>query len=345
MAIPTQPKPESSQNASFNAIKERLLKTVEARNTNQTLSTEISVLDFELVELNDREYEELEAIVGDSDQKFPRITYDSLKGKMRISYVPSHLHEEIAAQFPMEHAISRLNLTSEIRARTGISGSPRIRFTGHHKRTKLEPDAAFMYRNGQDRERKLSAVVEIGYSEPYESLREVASIWLNGQSTIQLVVLLKITETPEWTSKSSVGDRDLTQIKSSLKSEKLDFEQIEPRSDTIVHPLSFGNYGIPLINQMTMSLELWKRDASGKPTQNGNRMWYVPGCTDPLLKYGDLFPISKEDGGDVPFQLSWQKLEMALIESRLDFADVRYGQVRNWVRARESDSTDDVSDL
>lgn len=270
------------------------------------------------------------------------MTYDSVKNKARIKYFASDLHEEVTSQFQLVYETSSQSLGAEIKERIRVLGSPSTRLEGKYHHSKSAPDAAFKFRNGSDRGTKLSTVVEVGLSENYEDLCEVAATWLNGKPSIQLVILVKITENPGWTSMSSVGDYELEEAKKLLRSRTLDLEETEPRLDDITDSLTFK--GMPLVNAMTVFMELWKRDEDGNPVRSGDRLWYVHDCSDPLLVFDDMFPISKEDGGDLPFALSWKRLGTALVEGRLSFAEDRYGQVRDWVRARQPEITDDDSE-
>ncbi|KAI4152546.1 MAG: hypothetical protein LQ340_002853 [Diploschistes diacapsis] len=335
----TQPKTEDLRLSCFAACERRLCQLVNARKSREASPEWMSMIAFESLNINQQEFTILEAILLESESKFPRITYDSLKGKARITYMASSLHESVTAQFLVAYGRSSADLEPDMEDCIAAMGSPTTRLTDKQENSKFEPDAAFYFRQSQTREKKLSAVVEVGLSQSYEDLCEVAVAWLNGQPSLQLVILVKITETPVWTSRSSVGDRDIEEVNQFLRPFHLDVPQIEPPLDDIDHPLVFK--GLPLVNSMSMFIEFWKRDENGDPAQSGDRLWYAADSSDPLLVLGDLFPLSKQDGGDLPFALSWKRLKTALKDGRLGFADERYGKVRSWVRARASDSTNE----
>ncbi|KAI4147566.1 MAG: hypothetical protein LQ340_005496 [Diploschistes diacapsis] len=280
-----------------------------------------------------KEFQELDEIVTKMERRWPRVTYISSVSRIKIVSYPGAVHDKIAAAMGGCFWRSIATLSDEVQERIDASHSPTSRLTNEtYRHSKLEADYTFIHRPTD--KPSICAVLEIAVSETIDSVRETACAWLGGMDSMQLVIIVKVTEIPAINFSSRVlAEFILGKIWSEPE---WDWDELDDGEKDPTRPMSYRDVG--LVNPMEMFVELWRKGNDGVPAQSGNRMIYdhQNPSTEALLTYGDLYPITVEEGANTPFPLSWYVLDKALRLGRQDFARERWGDVRERMEEQES---------
>ena len=199
------------------------------------------------------------------------------------------------------------------------------------------PDLAIFVKNDDTKRRDLKWALEVGFSEQYDNLLEDIPLWLIGQPTCAMAVLLKITESPTYRCPL---DFDLDMY------EELNIPQNE--SQILEKDFSLeGEYG-PVkfkghqwAGQISAFLEIWTRHpGTGEPRRKRlHRMDIIP-ATDRSLQFqlGDF--LSMNDDQETSFD--WDELRTRLKD---DLQSQAASRCREWLHeSKKRAGLDDISD-
>ena len=202
---------------------------------------------------------------------WPSISFNSRSCTGIIKWMPSSVHEILAAPFIRSDGVATQNLRSEIARQIDVVGNQRVgAFTRAYEGSNKEPDVLFKYK-GQDRKVLYTAVVEVGFAETYEELIDDVKLWIEGNTDMRTVILIKVEENPRYYS--PIGKLEDGEIKDLgfPDPRNLDTSMVIPKdSNDSFGPLQINN--LVWVGKMSVFLEIWKRDAvNGNAKQQGTR--------------------------------------------------------------------------
>ena len=118
---------------------------------------------------------------------------------------PGELHEGVIRVCLEKAIVFQSAIPEYYRSRTDVDPSTTFRnFSGAYFGTRKIPDLAIVV-NDDDHTRIPRIVFEIGISESYSHLEQSAKLWLEGMPGVQQYILIKIYETPAYSSPSVDG--------------------------------------------------------------------------------------------------------------------------------------------
>ncbi|OCK89387.1 uncharacterized protein K441DRAFT_667821 [Cenococcum geophilum 1.58] len=134
--------------------------------------------------------------LSESDDRYPRYSFNSATSTLIIQCMPSAIHESM--QFCFEKAIVRAEADLPLDAQcVCVQGQEMDQFEGQYYGSTKTADLAVRIINDRDQlETKL--VVEIGFSEEYDDLVEDVKLWLEGMRTVSMCVLVNLEEEPKY---------------------------------------------------------------------------------------------------------------------------------------------------
>ena len=195
------------------------------------------------------------------DFRYPKYTYYSSTSTLIIQFMPSPVHESIAAIFVSGFAVAQASLPAPLRTEITLSVNQEYNeFEGKYKGRVKAPDLAVEFADYP------KFVLEVGVSETYTDLVDDAKLWLEGTKHVSTVVLAKFDESPKY--RSPVNAEDLKET---------DFSQPSPvRSDFTL----IGDYGPAMYKGMKWTgefavayMEIWTRDpGTGLAVRHGARI-------------------------------------------------------------------------
>lgn len=133
--------------------------------------------------------------------RLPRFSYNSAIPTLKIYAIPSCLHE-IIINFLHKHftllfdralpkyLLKRIDIFTNLTIRT--------RFEAEYKGSTKIPDLGIVVKNNNTQKMELKWALKVGFSEKYDDLQKNIRLWLIGQPTCTMVVLIKITESPKY---------------------------------------------------------------------------------------------------------------------------------------------------
>jgi hypothetical protein len=201
--------------------------------------------------------------------------------------MPSPIHESIISRLSKEINQSTPD-DEQIRV---FSGEKFKSFGGQWSSSSKVPDLAVEVCNADD-VMDLKWVLEVGFSEQYEQLKDDVQLWLGGSSEVSMATIVGFCETPRYHCPlpiySETGEeldpREVPGIPS-------DFQAIQ-KNDVIFE----GDYGPTTYKGLTWAgqiseawMETWVRDAHGKVRQRGNRVDLMH-VNQVELEFGDFLP-------------------------------------------------------
>ncbi|OAP53842.1 hypothetical protein AYL99_11965 [Fonsecaea erecta] len=174
-----------------------------------------------------------------------RVFFDSSRRLVTIMPPPSQRHQSFI-RFLTKLGYKTIfdttpTLASKILIDTGMVVQT---ITGEYESSEKVPDLVVkwkkdMYNIGDH------TIVEVGNTQPLNDLRYLARLYLNGDTHIQRVILIDITETPRFRSLKSI---DTSQ---------------EFRRDERTGAIWFGN--VKVVGETKILWEVWERDTAGVP--------------------------------------------------------------------------------
>ena len=184
--------------------------------------------------------------------------------------MPSPLHENFVSRFMFSYAIAAQNLRSEITRQLNVVGSQKVgAFTGAYEGSKKEPDVLFKYK-GQDHNLLYTAVVEIGFAETYKELIDDVKLWIEGNTDVRTVILIKVEENPRYYSPTSKLEDDEVKDLGFPDPRDLKTSMVVKDPNDSFGPLQINN--LVWVGKIGVFLEIWKKDTmNGKAKQQGTR--------------------------------------------------------------------------
>jgi hypothetical protein len=154
-----------------------------------------------------------------------------------------------------------------------------------------EPDLGIQVRNA-DNEMELKWVLEVGFSETYEHLKDDAQLWLEGNPQISMVTIVGFCETPRYHSPLPIFDetgeeldpREVLGIPSDLTA-------IRTKDVILEGDCGPATYkGLRWAEQISEGwMETWVQDMHGEVIQRGNRVDLLH-ASQVKLEFGDFLP-------------------------------------------------------
>ncbi|KAI9769399.1 MAG: hypothetical protein M1840_004101 [Geoglossum simile] len=256
------------------------------------------------IKMSMREWAKLSADLNifETDQKYPRYSYNSSTSTLIVQCMPSPLHESIASIFSDGFAVAKSTLPASVRTKIFTVANEEFRgFGGQYEGSNKTPDLGIKFRNAAG-ELDIKFVLEVGFAEAYEDLVQDARMWLDGKPEVCVVVLANFEESPNY--RCPVRDLD-----------DEDFEQLEFPKGLDVRAQNFnleGEYGPVTYKGLvwvgrisTAYMEVWKRDPVTKlATQSEDRINLYSFADLPQLGFqlSDFLDIAPEDERTIFFR-------------------------------------------
>ncbi|KAK5445295.1 hypothetical protein LTS15_010076 [Exophiala xenobiotica] len=140
------------------------------------------------------------------DVRWPRFSYNSAISTLKIYAMSSFIHE-ITINFFSRHFVRLFDQAFSQSRRDKIeifTGLQMDGFTEEYQFSEKVPDIGIFMRIDDDAQgehdtpNELKWALEVGFSEKYDDLREDLKLWLVGQPTCSMAVLINITESPPY---------------------------------------------------------------------------------------------------------------------------------------------------
>jgi hypothetical protein len=190
--------------------------------------------------------------------------------------MPSPIHESIISQLNKQTILSTATLPANLQTQIRVIGGEWFDFfTGQWSGSKKEPDLGIEICNA-DNEMDLKWVLEVGFLEPCEQLKDETQLWLEGSTQVSMVTIVRFRETPRYhcplpiyneTGEEELDPRKILGIPS-------DFEAIRQKDVILEGDYGPATYkGLRWVEQISEGwMETWVRDTNGKAIQRGNRI-------------------------------------------------------------------------
>ncbi|KAI9760239.1 MAG: hypothetical protein M1840_002582 [Geoglossum simile] len=239
--------------------------------------------------------------IFETDQKYPRYSYNSSTSTLIVQCMPSSLHGSIVSIFSDGFVTTKATLPASVRTKIYTVGNQNISgFKGQHEGSNKTPDLGVEFQDAAG-DLDIKFVLEVGFSETYEDLVQDAKMWLDGKPEVCVFVLVKFEESPNY--RCPVHDLD-----------DEDFERLEFPHESEVRALNFnleGEYG-PVIYKglvwvgriSAAYMEVWKRDPVTKlATRNEDRINLHTLADLPQLKFqlSDFLDVAPENERTISF--------------------------------------------
>ena len=221
--------------------------------------------------------------------------------------MPSPIHETISSSLTTEIAVMARTLPSATEERILVSRNEDCYdFEGPWKVSKKIPDLAIQIENnfGQP---EYKWILEIGFSQSQDSLRDIVETWLKGVPTVSIVVTVNIIEEPSYRCPVSNNEN---------------LEELGMPTDTgdvlITEMIMQGDYGPVIYKGRTwvgqvchVFWKTWICQPGGKVEQQGHRKELLPPANPQVqINLGEFLTIPQGHGGIV--HLDMQRFRPAL---------------------------------
>ncbi|XXG96791.1 YAP1-binding protein 1 [Hypoxylon texense] len=208
---------------------------------------------------------------GESDETYPRLSYNSSTSELFVQCMPTPLHQSISNVINEEFIAAKGSLSRDLRSRTRLSwGVEQNNFRGRWYDSNKQPDMAIEVcdANGTP---KMKWVLETRFSETYERLVDDARLWLEGTSEVAMVVLVKYNETPRYRCPVDLSDDSGNKLEElGVPSDRGDIVYEDVCLEEPFGPATYR--GLTWVGQITeVFLEIWARGEDGKAVQHGTR--------------------------------------------------------------------------
>lgn len=139
------------------------------------------------------------------------------------------------------------------------------------------PDLLIAYRppESQDDDEQPMVVLEVGFTQSYDSLRRWVDTWMAGKPTLKMVLLVKMKEHPRYVRQVNVDyvlEKGVGKFPAASEISFRDVEESNPGQRG--GPLSM--YGMSVLGRVTGFLEVWVRDETGKGVMRGEPIVCLP---------------------------------------------------------------------
>ncbi len=219
--------------------------------------------------------------------RWPRFSYNSATSTLKIYTTTSFLHETTIS-FLYQHLTVLFNevfpppLLGRIQMYTNLKING---FAEEYQNSDKVPDLGIFVKSNNNTRNELKWALEVGFSEQYNDLREDIQLWLVGQPTCSMAVLINITESPKYRCPLDF-DLDLC--------DQLNIPQ-DPSQITEGDFSLQGEYGPVMfkecqwVGQISVTMEIWIRHPrTGLPRRRGGQMSIIPPNSSPQLRLGDF---------------------------------------------------------
>ena len=200
--------------------------------------------------------------------RWPKYSYNALTSCLVVQCMPSPVYKTIVTTFAEAFFAARSSLPHHYRNNLRpVTGETFDKFEGRHYGSEKIPDLAVKIRdNAGNLGYKL--VLEVGFSESHESLLRSAKQWIEGTSTVSIVVLVDIEEAPKYQCPIS-----------NLTDQAFDALQLPLTATTSMFELPLHQHGPATYRgqrwtgeTLRAQVEVWKKDAStGEAYKDGQR--------------------------------------------------------------------------
>lgn len=201
--------------------------------------------------------------------RWPKYSYNASTSCLVIQCMPSPTHETIVTTFAEAFYAARLSLPHRYRNNlVPVTGENFNNFEGRYRGSGRIPDLAVQIRgNAGNLEYKF--VLEVGFSESSDLLLQSAKLWIEGTSTVSIVVLVNLVEVRMYRCPIS-----------NLPDEAFDALQLPLTVTDSMFELPIHHYGPATYRGLhwtgeisTAQVEVWKKDAlTGDAYRDGQRM-------------------------------------------------------------------------
>ncbi|OQV11306.1 hypothetical protein CLAIMM_15162 [Cladophialophora immunda] len=260
---------------------------------------------------------------GARSERWPRFSYNSVTSTLKIYAMASWLHETVISFInkyfwtTFERALPT-HIFDDVQITTGLKMNG---FAAEYRdSTKVADIGIFMTNNTRN---ELRWALEVGFSEKYDDLREDIRLWLIGNPTCSMAVLVNITESPIHQCPLDF-DLDLCdELGMPQDGDQMTEEHFTLHGD--YGPVEFkGHQWVGQISEVY--LEIWTRNPrTGVPRRRGGRISIVPPTNQsPQFQLADFLPIDNPQ----MTSFNWDVLRTKLKTNILSHALLRY---RAWL--------------
>ena len=201
--------------------------------------------------------------------RWPKNSYNASTSSLVIQCMPSPVHETIITTFAAGFFAARLSLPNRYQNNIRpVTGEDFNDFKGCYSGSRKIADLAVKFpNNAGDVEFKF--VLEVGFSESYDSLVQDAKLWIEGTLTVSIFVLVQLEEAPNYRCPTS-----------DLPDEAFDALQLPLSATSSMFKLPPRQYGPATYRGfcwageiLRAEVEVWRKDAlTGKACTDGQRM-------------------------------------------------------------------------
>ena len=201
--------------------------------------------------------------------RWPKYSYNASTSCLVVQCMPSPVHETIITTFAEAFYAARLSLPHDYQNKLDpVTGENFSDFQGSYDGSDQIPDFAIQI---QDDAGNFSYkfVLEVGFSELHDSLLQSAKLWIEGTSTVSIVVLVDLEEAPKYQCPVS-----------KLSDEEFNALQLPSRVPPSMFELPLHHYGPAVYRGLHWTgeisraqVEVWKKDVlTGEAYTDGQRM-------------------------------------------------------------------------
>jgi hypothetical protein len=208
--------------------------------------------------------------------------------------MPSPIHQSIISRFNKQIILSTATLPDNLQEQIRVFSGQEFNFFGDQWSGSIkEPDLGIQVRNA-DNQMELKWVLEVGFSETYEELKNDVRLWLKGSSQVATVTIVVFRETQRYHCPLPIYDetgeesdpREVVGIPS-------DFRAIHEKDVILEGDFGPATYkGLRWTEQISEGwMETWVRDMHGEVIQSSNRVDLLH-ANQVELEFGDFLPPS-----------------------------------------------------
>jgi len=236
--------------------------------------------------------------------------------------MPTPLHQSICAILNEKFILSKAQLPENLLEQTMVISELNFNgFRGAWEDSGKRPDFGVRVKNANGIF-KTKWVLEVGFSESYDDLKEDARLWLEGYPDVSMVTLVKFLETPKYRRPIDFDDDD-DEGKLEALGIPINLQDIKQEDVTMVQQSGPATYqGYQWVGQITeVYMENWIRDNSGRAIKHGNRRSILRAPGNINIQVGDFLPAGYPqtivlDSGQFRSMLSLKIGELAVYRCR-----------------------------
>jgi len=197
-----------------------------------------------------------------------KFSYYASSGTFTTEHTSSLLHEKMVSTLSDGFTLPRSRLPPNVKSKVSVVRNLKsFDFSGAYLGSEKVPDLAFLVTNDKGLP-EVRFVVEVGFSETYNSLMVNAKLWLEGTETVSLVLLAKLEETPTYKCPiKDLSDEEFAELAFP------DLAEIRNEPFTISSPSGPAIYkDLVWMGKISGFLEPWKIDPLTKSATPGSRI-------------------------------------------------------------------------